>query len=548
MIAKQIIDEAIASDILLFTEAGKLGFKQKSAAPFPEALKKQIQAHKADIIAFLANQYNDLDIPLRSADKTRLPLSNAQQRLWFIDSLKQGSAEYNQPLAFTVSGQPNLAKIETVLSTIVARHEILRTTYHQDDIGAYQQVNASRPCHVQVHDLTTLDDWQSEITKIIAAESAKCFDLSTDLMLRVDYFKAPATERENGILLFNTHHIASDGWSQQILMREFVTLYAQLNADQPAQLAPLEIQYGDFALWQQQRAENGALSDALSYWQQQLADAPLVHDLPLCQTRPATKQHAGGHVHGQLGSEIAQPLLALALRLQVTPFMLMHALLSLLLSRYSNSADIVIGTPVANRVSPQLDELIGFFVNTLPLRVDTSQQDLYELVAHVKEVHLAAQQHQQVQFDQLVEHLNIPRSTQYAPLCQITLTTASEFGINQSRDMLASALASDGLTLAPYGVERVVARFDIDTHINISDAGIELDWMYDSSIFSHAFITRLNQNFAALLCQVSAQGEKNLPLRDIPALCESERQQLLTAGEQQRLDYDSSRCIHQLFE
>ncbi|MDK1314399.1 non-ribosomal peptide synthetase, partial [Pseudoalteromonas ardens] len=548
MIAKQIIDEAIASDILLFTEAGKLGFKQKSAAPFPEALKKQIQAHKADIIAFLANQHNDLDIPQRPVDKTRLPLSNAQQRLWFIDSLKQGSAEYNQPLAFTVSGQPDLTKIEAVLNVIVERHEILRTTYHQDDTGAYQQVNTSQPCRVKVHDLSQVDNWPSQIAEVIATESAKCFDLSADLMLRVDYFKAPATEETSGVLLFNTHHIASDGWSQQILLREFVTVYEQLNAGQSAQLTPLEIQYGDFALWQQQRAENGALDDALSYWQQQLDDAPLVHDLPLCQTRPATKQHAGGHVQGRLASKVAQPLLALALRLQVTPFMLMHALLSLLLSRYSNCTDIVIGTPVANRISPQLDKLIGFFVNTLPLRVDTDQQNLHELVAHVKEVHLAAQQHQHVQFDQLVEHLNIPRSAQYAPLCQIMLTTASEFGINQNRDMLASALASDGLALAPFGVERVVARFDIDMHINISDGGVELDWLYDSSIFSHAFITRLNQNFAALLCQVSAQGEADLPLGDISALCESERQQLVSTGEQQRLEYDTSRCIHHLFE
>ncbi|WP_194868873.1 non-ribosomal peptide synthetase [Pseudoalteromonas sp. PPB1] len=548
MIAKQIIDEAIASDILLFTEAGKLGFKQKSAAPFPEALKKQIQAHKADIIAFLANQHNDLDIPQRPADKTRLPLSNAQQRLWFIDSLKQGSAEYNQPLAFTVSGQPDLTKIEAVLNVIVERHEILRTTYHQDDTGAYQQVNISQPCRVKVHDLSQVDNWPSQIAEVIATESAKCFDLSADLMLRVDYFKAPATEETSGVLLFNTHHIASDGWSQQILLREFVTVYEQLNVGQSAELAPLEIQYGDFALWQQQRAENGALDDALSYWQQQLDDAPLVHDLPLCQTRPATKQHAGGHVQGRLASKVAQPLLALALRLQVTPFMLMHALLSLLLSRYSNSTDIVIGTPVANRISPQLDKLIGFFVNTLPLRVDTDQQNLHELVAHVKEVHLAAQQHQQVQFDQLIEHLNIPRSAQYAPLCQIMLTTASEFGINQNRDMLASALASDGLALAPFGVERVVARFDIDMHINISDGGVELDWLYDSSIFSNTFITRLNQNFAALLCQVSAQGEADLPLGDISALCESERQQLVSTGEQQRLEYDTSRCIHALFE
>ncbi len=545
MIVKQIIAEAVENDILLFTQDGKLGFKQKSQGPFPDCLKLKIKENKDALVAYLELQHTQqLDIPVRDPALKRLPLSNAQQRLWFIDSLKQGSAEYNQPVAFNIEGDIDISLIENVIDQIVSRHEILRTTYHQGDDGPYQQVNAHKPFTVTCIDITAKWNSEKEAEKLLREDANHCFDLTQDLMLRVMFIHTNQSRdpsKAQGVIQFNTHHIASDGWSQQVLIKEFVTLYNAIHQGAKLELAPLEIQYADFAFWQQK--QQGQTKQSLSYWQQNLSGAPAVHNLPLRQERPQAKQHEGKRVQGSLNSSIAKPLLAIAHQLQLTPFMLIHGLVSLLISRHSYSNDIVIGTPVANRINTQLEPLIGFFVNTLPLRINTDQNTLASYLQHVKQVHLSAQEHQDVQFDQIVEHLNIERSGQYSPLCQIMLTTSSEFGVNSTQ-----TVSLPSVELQPLESSRVVAKFDIDIHISIDEQGVELNWLYDVSLFDEQFIQKLHQNLCQLLLQVSLTSKPDVALSDLQILSNDEYEQTLQLGYGKLTPRNKIENIHQIIE
>ncbi|WP_225740646.1 condensation domain-containing protein, partial [Pseudoalteromonas peptidolytica] len=269
----------------------------------------------------------------RNTDK--FPLSFAQQRLWFIDSLQGSTPEYNMPMVFELSGTISLTSIQRAFREIIARHEVLRTVYEEHDGEAYQKIKTISEVEfaIQQKDISELDEQDKEtaLKAYVREEVGRPFNLSTEVMLRVSFIKTAET---SGVLLFNLHHIASDGWSMEILMKEFFALYHAQEAGEASPLPELAVQYADYAHWQRHYLAQEQLEGQLDYWEQQLEGLPALHSLPLDKARPAQKQYQGARVTGVLPKELAQALLKMAQQFKITPFMLLHGALSLLLSRH----------------------------------------------------------------------------------------------------------------------------------------------------------------------------------------------------------------------
>ncbi len=483
-----------------------------------------------------------------SRQSDQQPVSFAQQRLWFIDSLQGGSSEYNMPMAFEITGQLDTDLVTKVFYTIVERHEILRTVYLQHQGQTLQRIRpmAEIGFEVNVEDLSHLtgETLDKQVQQLVEQDVTGRFDLANDLMLRVSYIKT-ATER--GVLIFNMHHIASDGWSMDVLSKEFFSLFSAYSQGQANPLAPLSVQYADFAQWQRDYLDSGVMASQLAYWAEQLDDLPALHSLPLDYPRPLVKQHQGAIVAGQLPKTTAEQLMAVAKEHNITPFMLLHGALSLLLARHANSHDIVIGTPVANRLHSELEPLIGFFVNTLVLRVDTDQASLGDYFAHVKQVHLAAQSHQDVPFEQLVERLKAPRSQAHSPLFQIMLTTDTDYGVEGDNALGGFDLGE--VQCRAYRSGLIQSKFDLEIEMSLNAQGVSLRWNYDTSLFSAAHITQLNDHLCRLLEGLAnAMGQGDMSAHGIEILSSAELNRLVFDLNQTEAGYDNTACIHQLFE
>jgi len=488
-------------------------------------------------------------------DGNEMEVSFAQQRLWFIDKLQGGSAEYNMPIVVEVASDFNIAAAEQAFAEIIRRHEVLRTQYIEKDSGVVQRITQDFSFGMRIYDLSELshEQQQLQLQELLDADAQTPFDLQQDLMLRASFVQLDNKKNsgQGGVLLFNLHHIACDGWSVDILKREFSTLYQVYINGQPSPLAPLTIQYSDYAHCQRQWLQGEVLANQLSYWDKQLADVPPVHSLMLDHDRPEVKQHSGAIVSSVLSADVAESLQLLAKRHQLTPFMLLHSALALVLSRNSNSTDIVIGTPFGNRLQSELEPLIGFFVNTLVLRLDTAHNEIVEYFQHLRQVHLDAQSHQDIPFEQLVERLNLPRNTAHTPLFQIMLITNTAFSVGG--EGASGERNNSGLNkAAKLSSKTTSAKFDLTVSINIGKEGVSLDWIYDTSIFEGARVSQFNDHLERLLTALSdldetALNEKAL-IRDLPLLSTNESEYLVNTLNDTGMAYPKELCIHELFE
>ncbi|MCF6442786.1 amino acid adenylation domain-containing protein, partial [Pseudoalteromonas luteoviolacea] len=469
-------------------------------------------------------------------------LSFAQQRLWFINQLQNGTPEYNMPAAFEVKGAFDLDAAQKSLWSIIERHEILRTVYRDIEGEALQFIQPLSEFVLSYDDLTALSEGQqnTRLKELLDEEALRPFNLSEDLMLRGRFVKLAD---EKAALLLNMHHIASDGWSMEILVHEFVTMYQGHITRKPVYLEPLPVQYLDYAQWQRNWLKGQILDEQLAYWQKQLADVPVEHGLRLDNPRPQTKGFIGACYSERLGVEVAQGLEQVAAAYQLTPFMLVHAALAMVLSRHSNQNDIVIGVPVANRLQSELTSLIGFFVNTLVLRVDTAIENLKDYLSHVREVHLGAQSHQDIPFEQLVESLKIPRNTSHTPLFQIMLTMQSDFRLTNEYQ----ELSLPNITLSPLSGAQVTSLFDLELGIRFDDDGLLLNWTWDTGLFTEARITQLNEHMARLLTLLANLHEEEV-FKPLDLLSPAEHHYLLHTLNNNVVDYPSDKCIHELFE
>ena len=470
-------------------------------------------------------------------DGEGLPLSFAQQRLWFLNQLEPESAAYNVYGAMRLSGQLDVPVLEQAFNKIVRRHEALRTTFVMVDGQARQVIAPALRMPLPVVDLGALPELErgAEVQRLARAEAQRLFDLTTGPLVRCMLLRL--AEKEH-VLLLTMHHIVSDGWSIGIFFREMVTLRQAYRAGQPAPLPELPVQYADFAVWQREWLQGEVLEEQLSYWEEQLAGAPLVLELPTDRPRPPIQSYRGACRSMILPEALVEGLNALSRREETTLFMTLLTTFGVLLYRYTGQEDILIGTPIAGRNWSEIEGLIGFFVNTLVLRTDLSGDPSFrELLRRVREVTLGAYAHRDLPFKRLVKELKPERDMSRSPLFQVMF-------VLQNAPM--EPLKAPGLTLSPLEMETRAAKFDLTLIMEEVKGELAATFECNTDLFDETTIERMLGHLRTLLEEMAAGPEK--PVSAVSLLTEAERQKLLVEWNDTWTAYPRDACIHELFE
>ncbi|WP_292766899.1 non-ribosomal peptide synthetase, partial [Nostoc sp. NOS(2021)] len=472
----------------------------------------------------------------RISRSQELPLSFAQQRLWFLAQFEPNSPFYNIPAAVRLQGELNLKGLQQSFKEILRRHEALRTNFQTREGQAVAVISSATSLLLPVFDLSELpsNQQEAEIRQLVDLEAHQPFDLNSDLLLRVKLLRLNELEH---ILLLTMHHIASDGWSVGVLVREVATLYQTCCEQQSSSLAELPIQYVDFAAWQRQWLQAEVLQSQISYWKKQLEGAPAILELPTDHPRPAVITFQGASYSFNLSLELSQALNKFSQQQGSTLFMTLLAAFQTLLWRYTGNEDIVVGSPIANRNRQEIEGLIGFFVNTLVLRTNLAGNPTFgELLTRVREVALGAYAHQDLPFEQLVEQLQPQRDLSYTPLFQVMF-------VLQNAPM--SALELPGLTLSLLESESRTAKFDLTLYMTETAEGLVGTLEYNSDLFESNRISRMAGHLQTLLSGIVANPQQQL--LDLPLLTEVELA-LLAEWNHTEVEYPQEKCIHQLFE
>ncbi|MBW4575168.1 MAG: amino acid adenylation domain-containing protein [Aphanothece sp. CMT-3BRIN-NPC111] len=536
-------------DIQVFVDGFRLRCNAPEGILTPE-IRAEIAERKAEIISFLRqaniNTSGTIISPVSRAKDKTLPLSFAQQRLWFLDQLVPNHAFYNVPTAVRLTGSLKYPLLQQTFNEIVRRHEALRTTLKMVEGQPVQIVASTLTISLPIIDLRKLPvaERDAEALRLATIEAQRPFNLSTEPLLRVTLLQLDETEH---ILLLNMHHIVSDGWSIGILLRELGTLYTAFVSDKPSPLPELPIQYADFAHWQREWLQGEVLATQLNYWQKQLNGISILN-LPTDRPRPAVQSYKGARQPIALPKALTEALEALSQQEGITLFMTLLAAFQTLLYRYTGQDDIAVGSPIANRNRSDIEPLIGFFVNSLVLRTDLSGNPTFrELLSRVKEVALGAYAHQDLPFEKLVEELHPERSLNQNPLFQVVFAL-------QNAPM--EELHLPGLTLSPQQFDTGATRFDLEFHLWERSSGNGL-WcdaregigglvVYSTDLFDHATITRMLGHFQTLLSGIVANPEQRIV--ELPLLSAAELHQLLGEWNQTQINYQKDKCVHHLFE
>ncbi|HBL31622.1 MAG TPA: non-ribosomal peptide synthetase, partial [Acidobacteria bacterium] len=466
-----------------------------------------------------------------------LPLSYAQQRLWFIDRLEGESSHYNVPGAARVKGSLDKGALAAAFRTIVERHESLRTVFREVDGEVVQVIRDGAAFHLEERDLSGLaaEEREREVRRLALEDARRPFDLSNDLLLRVELLTLSETEH---VALFNMHHIASDGWSMSVLMRELGTLYEAFRAGAENPLPPLRVQYADYARWQRQWLQGEVLESQLAYWRRQLAGLPVVHRLPLDKPRPPRQGFEGGQHVRRMGPELKERMEALARESGVTLFMLLQAAFATLLGRYSQEPDVVMGLPIAGRVHRDVEPLIGFFVNTLVLRSDLAGDPRFaDVLEKSRQTILDAYAHQHLPFEMLVGELRPERSLSHSPLFQILC-------VLQNAERGDAGLGGSLLEAMEGSIS--IVKFDLELNVLELADGLSLSWWYKQELFFAETIERLAASFEALLAGILERPEARVDSQ--PLLREAERAALLHAWSGREGWVPADRSIPAWFE
>ncbi|MCU0532553.1 MAG: amino acid adenylation domain-containing protein [Hydrococcus sp. Prado102] len=465
-----------------------------------------------------------------------IPLSFAQQRLWFLAQLEPDSPFYNQPTAFRLNGELQIPILKQSFQELIDRHETLRTTFAIVEGKPIQVINPAVEFFLPVINLENLDReaQEREIQKLANREAQHPFNLERDSVVRSLLLRLNSLEH---IILFTTHHIVCDEWSIAILVKEIATLYETFLEGKPSPLPELPIQYADFAFWQRAWLHGEVLSRQLDYWRKQLQDLPRL-DLLTDYPRPAIQSYKGATQSLILSEELSQALKAFSQQQGVTLFMTLLAAFQVLLHRYSNQNDIVVGTPIANRNRAETEGLIGFFVNTLVLRTNLEgDRSFTELLKRVREVTLEAYTHQDIPFEQLVEELKVERHLNRNPLFDVMFTLE-----NSSTE----ELKLPGLTLSPLTQESKTAIFDLILSISDTEQGLTGAIEYSTDLFDSSAIAQMLAHYQVLLETIVTNPK--LRLSQIPLLTAKERDRLLREWNDTEAEYPQDKCIHELFE
>jgi amino acid adenylation domain-containing protein len=482
--------------------------------PTIASLAKQITAARME-------QYSQSGYAIQRVSRHEsLPLSFAQQRLWFLDRLEPGNPFYNTPAAIRIAGRLNVVALEQSLNEIIRRHEVLRTTFEAVDGQPVQHIDSTLSLTIPVIDLSPLeeDERVARIQQIMQDEARRPFNLETGPLIRATLLQS---DDEDYLLVFCMHHIVSDGWSINVLIWETSVLYAAFAAGQPSPLLELPIQYSDFASWQRQWLEGPAREYHLDYWMRQLEGCQQVLDLPTDRPRPAIQTYQGAEIAFELPADLVAALRVLSQREQATLFMTLLAAFQVLLYRYSEQEDIIVGSPIANRNFVELEGLIGFFVNMLPLRTNLSGNPTFvELLARVREVTLEAYAHQDLPFEQIVEKLQPERDLVRTPLVQVVCS------LDNAPD---SSLTLVDLSINQLPIYTGTAMFDLILGLVDRKQALTGSVLYSTDLFEQETILQMIEHFKAILKAVSETP--TLPILAIPLWSAGDGTTVLTRSE-----------------
>ncbi len=488
----------------------------------------------------LRTQQTGFNIPTIEpiADKTlSLPLSFAQQRLWFLDRLEGSSATYNIPTAFRIAGNLDARALQQALAEIVRRHQVLRTSFQMVDGSSIQIVDPAVTLEIQVVDLQqrAVMERESVLQELVQQEILTPFDLETAPLIRCSLFQLAAAEY---VLLLTIHHIVADGWSIGVLIRELTVLYTAFSEGTPSPLSELRIQYADFAVWQRQFLSEVVLETQLNYWQKQLQGAPALLQLPTDRTRPSVQTYRGATQSFTLGTDLTQQLQLLSRQSGTTLFMTLQGAFATLLHRYSGQTDIVIGSPIANRNRSEIESSIGLFVNTLVLRTWFDDNlNFTRLLAQIRATTLQAYEHQDIPFERVVEVLKPQRSLSHSPLFQVMFVL---------QNTPIAELTLPGITLTELDRDSPIAKFDLTLSMSEIKGGLIGTWEYNADLFNDVTIERMNTHFQNLLSAIVENPQQFVD--ELPLLNAAERHQLVVEWNDTASEYPRDKCIHQLFE
>ncbi|WP_438308705.1 non-ribosomal peptide synthase/polyketide synthase [Burkholderia pseudomallei] len=495
-------------------------------APVLSALAERLEAENTAVLP---------PIPLASRDG-RIALSLAQQRLWFLTQLEGVSEAYHMSGAVRLDGPLNREVLQRALNRIVMRHEALRTCFAREEGEPIQVIQPHADLTMSYHDLREAEQSEQRAKDLSQAHASAPFDLSRDLPVRVLLLQLAD---EAHVVQVVMHHIASDGWSVGVFLQELSALYGSFIAEQDDPLAPLPLQYADYAAWQRRWLASGQLEKQGAFWQTNLSGAPTLLELPTDRPRPPKQSHAGASVEVKLGAALSERVKRLSQRHGVTPYMTLLSSWAAVLSRLSGQEEVVIGSPVAGRNRTEVEALIGFFVNTLALRLDlSSEPTVGELLKRTKAQVLSAQAHQDLPFDQVVERVKPPRSTAHPPLFQVMFVW---------QNMPAGELTIPGLTIRAVETPLQTAQFELT--LSLQEAGDDIvgHLNYASALFDESTVRRYVTYWCRLLEGMTA-GAADQTIVGLPLLDEAERKQVVYAWNATERDYPIEQCIHQLFE
>ncbi|RKH04264.1 amino acid adenylation domain-containing protein [Corallococcus sp. CA053C] len=465
-----------------------------------------------------------------------LPLSFGQQRMWFIEQLTPGGISYNVPYFARLTGPLDVPALERALATVVERHEALRTTFAVVDGRPVQRIAPELPLSLRVESLEAVPvvGREAALRALAEAEAREPFDLGVGPLVRVRLVRLGPTEH---VLLLMLHHICCDGWSLTVMERELKALYAAWVSGTEAALPTLPVQYADHAVWQRQWLQGDVLQQQLEWWRGQLAGAPAALELPTDRPRPAAQSTRGAVYRHALPVGLGRELEALCRKQGVTLFMALLGGMHLLLSRHSGQDDLVIGSPISGRTRKEVEPLIGFFINTLPLRVQgAGHLGFGELLHRVRKTCLDAYAHQEVPFEQLVDALQPERDLSRTPLFQVFFTL---------QHSAVPALELEGLRTSELDFEPGVSRFDFTVFLRETPDGLVGIWEYNTDLFDEATVARLAEHYSRLLEAAVAEPER--PVAALPLLSSRERQRLLDAGTGASVAYPRDASLPALF-
>lgn len=508
-------------------------------------LLEEIKLNKNELLEFL-NTYNhneklDYQLIPEFPIQSDYALSSSQHRVWLLSQIEEANRAYNMSNVFKLKGSLEISILEKAFVTIIERHEILRTIFRINDSGEVRQIILpfeDNKFQLQFDDFSNGDEPEKNAKELVGKEVLYSFDLSFDSLIRARVIKISS---DTFIFSCVMHHIVSDGWSSEIMIKELFALYNVYTKGGSNPLLPLRIQYKDYTNWQQEQLKSESIKEHKDYWLSNFSDEIKVLDLPESKSRPVNKTYNGNSIKKHYDKDLVSSFKVLGQSTGSTLFMNLLAVTKILFYKYTDQKDIVVGSPIAGREHLDLEDQIGFYVNTLALRTRFEAQDSFnKLLARVKKSTLAAYRHQAYPFDELIEHLDLKRDKSRNPLFDVMITI-------QNSDIISEYMNTvGGVSVKTYEVRKEeLSKFDLEFVFQEKDDGLDLMLSYNSDIYSEAFVKNIAEHLEVLMQNIIKDAET--PIRDLNYLTTSELHELLVKFNNTTLDYPKNKTVIDLF-